>query len=620
MGNSNLRLDIQGLRALAVLSVVIFHISPDHITGGYLGVDVFFVISGYLIMGQIWRALNESRLSFTEFYTKRFQRLLPALVTVLIISTLAAYYLLLPGEYRDYTYSVFSSLFYFSNFWFYTKSGYFDAELQTSPLLHTWSLSVEEQFYFIFPFLLVFLYKACSTTKKALGALVIIAIVTLLLSEWLLSYDQSLSFYASPTRFWQFIVGGLLAISKINAPKQGLSQLLSLIGLAILVFVIFTFDEKTPFPGFMAIPVTLATALVIYARAERGIMGWVLSNPVSNFFGNISYSFYLWHWPVIIFYKIYLFDEFIEFEKVEKLIALIISIVLASVTYWFIEIPFKNRKLTPSSFKPILISMTVTLGLAFTVVGSSYFQRTHFTQQTIQYESYLAYKNPERQTDCFLTSLRNNFDLFNKEKCITAKPGKFNILLLGDSHAEHWFTAIKQNLQENQTLSMVTASGCRPLLPLQGIKRCTDLMDWAINDVIANTKIDKIIISGRWIERDIQYLASTITLLKKHTDHVLVAGPVIEYEYPLPMLLAKFGDSPKVMQFTDYAKRKHLDLELARATSMAGGEYQSTIDYMCSSELKCQRTTSEGVPMQFDYGHLTHEGAVTIMDKYISEK
>jgi peptidoglycan/LPS O-acetylase OafA/YrhL len=116
--NNKIRLDIQGLRALAVLSVVIFHISPDHITGGYLGVDVFFIISGYLIMGQIWRALSEHRFSFTEFYTKRFKRLLPALVVVLIVSSVAAYFLLLPGEYRSYTYSVFSSLFYFSNFWF----------------------------------------------------------------------------------------------------------------------------------------------------------------------------------------------------------------------------------------------------------------------------------------------------------------------------------------------------------------------------------------------------------------------------------------------------------------------------------------------------------------------
>lgn len=149
---TQLRLDIQGLRAIAVLSVVLFHISPEHLSGGFLGVDVFFVISGFLIIGQIWRAQQRNSFSFKTFYIKRFKRLLPALFTVLIVSTIFAYFLLLPGEFKGFTTSVVSSLFYFSNFWFYTKSGYFDAELQSAPLLHTWSLSVEEQFYFPHPF------------------------------------------------------------------------------------------------------------------------------------------------------------------------------------------------------------------------------------------------------------------------------------------------------------------------------------------------------------------------------------------------------------------------------------------------------------------------------------
>jgi hypothetical protein len=374
-----------------------------------------------------------------------------------------------------------------------------------------------------------------------LVALIVIAIVTLLLSEWLLTYDQSLSFYASPTRFWQFIIGGLLAISKISAPKQTLSQVLSLIGLAILILVIFTFDEKTPFPGFMAIPVTLATALVIYARSERGIMGWVLSNPISNFFGNISYSFYLWHWPVIIFYKIYLFDHFVEFGKFEKLSVLIISIVLATLTYRFIEIPFKKVKSTSTSYKPILISLSVTLGIALTTLGSSYFQKTRFTAQTKLYESYLTYSNPYRQASCFLTSNRNNFRLFDQKNCINTEPEKFNILLIGDSHANHWFSALKENLQENQTLSVATASGCRPIVPIQGVERCTVLMDWAIKDLITNKQFGKIIIAGRWITRDIQHIAETIALLNKSSNHIQVIGPVVEYQYPLPMLLENFA-------------------------------------------------------------------------------
>jgi peptidoglycan/LPS O-acetylase OafA/YrhL len=618
---NKVRLDIQGLRALAVLSVVIFHISPEHITGGYLGVDIFFVISGYLIMGQIWRALNEHRFSFTEFYTKRFKRLLPALVVVLVISSIAAYFLLLPGEYSSYTYSVFSSLFYFSNFWFYTKSGYFDAELQTAPLLHTWSLSVEEQFYFIFPFLLFFLYKTCSTTKKSVAALIVIAIITLVLSEWMLSFDQSLSFYASPTRFWQFIIGGLLAITKISPPQYKLSQYLSLIGLAVLVFVIFTFNEKTPFPGFMAIPVTLATALVIYARSERGPMGWLLTNPISNYFGNISYSFYLWHWPVIIFYKSYLFDQFVEFEKFEKITVLIASMFLATLTYWYVESPFKKLKSTPDSFKPILVSLAITVGITLTVYGSSYIQHTQVTEQAKFYESYLIYENPMRQTSCFLTSKNNNFKFFDQKKCINIDTQKYNILLMGDSHAEQWLSALQESLKRNQTLSVVTASGCKPLVPLNGAERCTKLFDWALNELLPNQRFDKIIISARWQSKDIQLINEITNQLKKYSDDIEVIGPVVEYQHSLPKLLAKLGSSSEIMRFANYSERKKVDLELERVTTLAGAKYLSAIKYLCSEDgSTCQLTTGTNIPMQFDYGHLTHEGAIVIMSQLNAEK
>jgi peptidoglycan/LPS O-acetylase OafA/YrhL len=613
--NNKIRLDIQGLRALAVLSVVIFHISPDHITGGYLGVDVFFIISGYLIMGQIWRALSEHRFSFTEFYTKRFKRLLPALVVVLIVSSVAAYFLLLPGEYRSYTYSVFSSLFYFSNFWFYTKSGYFDAELQTAPLLHTWSLSVEEQFYFIFPLLLVFLFKTCTSTRKALMVLVGIALFTLLLSEWLITYDQSLSFYASPTRFWQFIVGGLLAITPTKTMGYYQSQILSFIGIAVLVGLIFTFNEATPFPGLMAVPVTAATALVIYARSERGLMGWVLTNPLSNYFGNISYSFYLWHWPVIIFYKVYLFGPTIEFGKVEKFSLLGVSILLATLTYKLVENPSRRVKVASNTFKPIAVSLAVTICLTAIISSSSFFQEQRFATEVAEFESFLSYKNPFRQDECFLTQTRNDYRLFDKQKCINHKPNKENILLIGDSHAEQWFSAMQSQLEPEQTLSVVTSSGCKPLLPLQGEERCTALIDWGMHTLITDKQFDEIIVAARWKHKDLQFLDTTLSFLKQYTPNVTVFGPVVEYQYPLPKLLAMAGDSPEIMQYANYVKVKQLSNQMAKIILKTGARYYPTVEYMCEVGSPCQFTTQKDIPMQFDYGHLTHEGALEILSQ-----
>lgn len=612
-GVSFLRKDIQGLRAIAVLSVVIFHISPEHLTGGFVGVDIFFVISGYLIMGQIWRALNEKRFSFTDFYAKRFKRLLPALLVVLLASTVAAYYLLLPGEYKSYTTSVISSLFYFSNFWFYGKSGYFDAELQSAPLLHTWSLSVEEQFYFFFPILLAFLYKSSYTTKKVIGLLAIIGFLTLGMSEWLISIDQSLSFYASPTRFWQFITGGLLAISAVPAPNKKLSNLLTVIGLATLAYTITTYNEMTPFPGITAIPVTLATALIIYARPEHGALGFLMNNPISNFFGNISYSFYLWHWPVIVFYKMYVF-EFVDLDKYDKITILFLSIVLAAITYYCVENPARRIKLHAASFKNLVIPVSVSIGLTLLIVVTPYIQKQQFTVDQIRYENYLSYGNRYfRSGECFLSSKANDFRFFNQEKCITAKPNTYNILLIGDSHAAHWYSALEAGLKHNQTLTQVTSSGCKPLVPVEGAKRCTDLMSWAFKGLITQHKFDKIILAGRWKDSDLKRIPQTLTSLRNHVALVEFIGPVVEYDHPLPWLLAKLGNSDKLMNYANYNEKKQLDTLLKEVVTKNKGKYRSVIDVICTTEKSCQHTSSDNTPLQFDFGHLTHEGAAFIL-------
>ena len=630
MENHSLRLDIQGLRALAALSVVIFHISPTELTGGYLGVDIFFVISGYLIMGQIWRSLENGRFSFSDFYVRRLKRLLPALSLVIVVSSIPAYFLLLPSEFQNYTYSVFSSLFYVSNFWFYTKSGYFDAELQTAPLLHTWSLSVEEQFYLVFPLLLALLHLTCSKKKVVFLLLGSVALCSLVMSELLVNHNQSLSFYASPTRFWQFIVGGLVAMLNLTPPNVRVARASSLIGLTILVVVLSFFNEDTSFPGVAAIPVTFATALVIYANSKRGFSGWILSNPVSNYFGNISYALYLWHWPAITFYKIYLFEKsvnygtyletekFVEFHIYDKLVVFVVSLVLASLTYHCVESPLKRWKLPGGTYKPVAASLLATLGIVLAVSSSGYLQSARFTDQARSYDAYLSYSNPHSSQGCFLTSKLNDFSLFDQAECINAERGKFNILLLGDSHAEHWASAIKASLQEDQTLSYATASGCRPILPLRGPKRCTELMDWAFNKLTADARFSKIILAGRWLQEDIEHIANTISLLKNSTKTVLVMGPVIEYDYSLAMLLAKFGDSPSLMQFTNYDEHRRFSLDVEKATLQGGGEYFSTVEAMCGNGAICQFTTERGVPTQYDYGHLTHEGALNLVTGSVS--
>lgn len=613
--STHVRKDIQGLRALAVLSVVIFHIAPDKLTGGFVGVDIFFVISGYLIIGQIWKNLSKGAFNFKDFYTKRFKRLLPAYLFVIICSCIIAFFLLLPSDYKRFSLSLFSSLSYFSNFWFYSQSGYFDDSLQSAPLLHTWSLSVEEQFYFIAPLLLFSLYKKVKI-NTLLFTLIIISFISFGVSELLLSYNQPLSFFSSPTRFWQFLTGGLLAIYSSKPPKRTIAIILSLAGFIILIGTIFYFDESSPFPGVMAVPVTFATALIIYARLEVGPIGFLMTNPISQFFGNISYSLYLWHWPIIVFYKYYALQKLIldDYNKIDKLIIIAISIILATLTYYFIENPTRRIKINTKSFKPIFISLAISASSMLMIKLSEPPQERGFTAQQLHYESYIGYRNQlSRAKYCFPTSKRNSFSYYIKEKCISTDEEKFNILLIGDSHAEHWYSALKSNLKENQTLSQATASGCRPILPYKGADRCTDMLKWVLSELLKEQKFDRIILSSRWQAGDQLLIKNIISELDQYSSELVILGPVVEYKYSLPWLLSSFNEANQRMKFAIYNTRKNVDMELKTLVEQQGGKYYSVIDAMCEEKKHCYQTTTENIPIQFDYGHLTHEGATFLL-------
>lgn len=333
------REDIQGLRALAVLSVVIYHISPHHLPGGFIGVDIFFVISGYLIMGQIYNKIQQNAFSFSSFYVKRFKRLFPAFFATVSVSSFFAFLYFLPGEFSKYAWSLISSCLYVSNFYFYTKSGYFDSELQGSPLLHTWSLSVEEQFYAFMPAIMILAYGAYK--KFSIAILSALGVLSFIGCVYLTHSDVSFAFFASFTRFWQFILGGAIAIYGLHLKKhRTLCELIAFIGVVILLAscVFLTHDE---FPGIKAVIPTLATVAVL-AFSRKGLFIYrLLSIKPAEFIGNISYSLYLWHWPVIIFYQLH-FET--ELKALDKVIVLVCSILLGVLSYYFVEQRFRRSK------------------------------------------------------------------------------------------------------------------------------------------------------------------------------------------------------------------------------------------------------------------------------------
>jgi len=609
VGTNEFRWDIQGLRAIAVLAVVVFHIAPNHFPGGYIGVDIFFVISGYLIMGHIWKELNNNSFSYINFYSRRIKRLFPALLATILLSSIFAWVLLLPGEFYDFCKSVVSSVLYVSNFWFYTKAGYFDSELLNSPLLHTWSLSVEEQFYIFTPLILAF----CFNKKIPIHTvLIVLTILSLIFSELLLHIDESLSFYASPSRFWQFMVGGALSIhfTENNLKKEFREVIcsLSILGLCISIF----FLANSNFPGIKAIIPTLATAAIIYSCKPQDISYKVLSNQLFRFFGNISYSLYLWHWPVIIFYKLSI-EGSLQIE--DGALMLLISILLGYFSYKLIENPFKNMNVRLKSIRPIVASVVTTcivLALAYQLPKE---QSKNYTKEQIVYEGYLKYPAVEfRGGKCFITSKSNNFRYYDQKECVVASPKKYNIMLIGDSHAAHWYAAIKDSLDINKSLTQVTASGCKPLVNSEGRKRCTDLINWAYNSLLEQYHFDMIVISARWSHDNIEKLEATISHLQKHTNNIVILGPIIEYDNDLPRLLAQGNNANEIMARSRYNKINSIDQKLLVAAESNHAKYISVLDIICPDKSNCV-TTIDDIPIQFDYGHLTNKGAKYLFSK-----
>lgn len=622
--NKGFRWDIQGLRALAVMAVVIFHIAPLRLPGGYLGVDIFFVISGYLIIGFICRDLGNGDFQLKGFYKKRVRRLFPAFFATVVATSIAAFYFFTPEETITFAESAISSLMYVSNIFFYAQSDYFAGELEFAPLLHTWSLSVEEQFYIVFPILLITVFKFNRNLLHP--TLILIGIFSFTLSEYLVQVNPSMSFFISPSRFWQFIAGGILAINihKIDLSKQ-MSLSVGLVGLLVLLVSLFVYDKHTLFPGINAIIPTVATLLVLLAGAQQTVFSRFMALPINRFLGNISYSFYLWHWPVIVFYKLAIVSD--QPGLIHNVVILFISIMLGYLSWKYIEVPFNKVSSKGKKIGDIRTTMACSISLIAVMMLFMTGLPNRFNSQQLYFSSFSNYDasgfrsgkgESQNLGICLLGPLNDGVQYFDKDKCITHTPTKFNILLIGDSHSAQWNSALQENINSKQTVSQVTASGCRPLLAAKGERRCTELMEYGFHYLLKNKRFDRIIIAGRWQNHEYQDLKETLEYLSDYTDDIVVVGRTLEYKLSLPRILAttKLADI-KNDTHNRFSELKELDEQFKRVSSNKNVSYVSLIDTICPIENNmCSALTVEDVPMAFDYGHFTHEGALEIISRH----
>lgn len=366
------RPEIDGLRSIAILSVLFFHAGfvvdgCNPIPGGFLGVDVFFVISGYLIASLILKGLQEGSFSYRDFYERRARRILPILFTVMLVSLPFAWYLQLPSTMVDYCYSLLTSIFFTSNFWFWLDSSYWAADSNLKPFLHTWSLAVEEQFYFIMPLLLVLLY---SRVKKAMfGVLLLLTAASLAFAHVASGSMQALAFFLLPARLWELLAGVLLATmeqERGRQPQGTLVKILPAAGVILIIISMFCFSENTRHPSlFTLAPVIGAMSILWFARADE-IVTKILSSKIVVGIGLISYGLYIWHFPIFAFSRMIW-----DLSNFDKLLLCVASIVISSMTFFTIEKPARQRDFW--SFKTLVrrLCLVMVALLLFAVPGIS---------------------------------------------------------------------------------------------------------------------------------------------------------------------------------------------------------------------------------------------------------
>ncbi|EGM78156.1 Putative acyltransferase [Rheinheimera sp. A13L] len=359
------RKEIDGLRAVAVLSVMFFHTGFSFFSGGFIGVDIFFVISGYLITTIILKEMEAGNFSLIQFYERRARRILPALFLVLFISLPFAWLWLIPQDLKPFSQSLVAVSTFSSNIFFWISSDYFDTAAELKPLLHTWSLAVEEQFYFAFPILMMFTW--CLGKRWVVGLLSGIFLFSLLLADFWSTNNPTSAFYLLPARCWELLAGSFIAFYSTSSLRRDvrlcISEIGAFVGLSLIIFSIIIFDNETPFPGLYTLVPVVGTVLVILFAEPATVVGKLLGHRSLVKIGLISYSAYLWHQPVFAFAK----QRIVNGPDIYVLNALIVlSLVLAYFSWKYVETPFRDKNLI--SQKKIIVFSSV-FSLFFVVTG-----------------------------------------------------------------------------------------------------------------------------------------------------------------------------------------------------------------------------------------------------------
>jgi peptidoglycan/LPS O-acetylase OafA/YrhL len=628
------RPDIDGLRAVAVLSVIGFHLGSARMSGGFVGVDVFFVISGYLISAIVFSEIASSSFSILAFYERRVRRIFPALFGMLIVFSFMASFYLLPTEFVDFAKSLVAATTSSSNFYFWKHSGYFDSPT-SSPLLHTWSLAVEEQFYIMFPIFLVVVRRFFP--QRLLLAVVILFFASLITSAVMVPLDPVTAFYMPYTRAWELLMGTILSLGIFpRLHSSFMRNVATLAGVGLILYAVLNYTLYTPFPGLAALPPCIGSVLIIGA-GEYGpsLIGALLSWRPLVFVGLISYSLYLWHWPVVILHELGLsfnlqnilphrFNEQFAGIRFDMYMEIVASFALAILSWRFVERPFRSRPLRIKRRPLFALSATATVTLlAFS--GSVIFAggfKERFPPQSVKIASFLANHGAGsfgRVESCFIVDSKRSAVLDN-DQCLRLVDGKRNYLLIGDSLAAALWSGLSSSLPDDHIL-LASVSNCKPFVRPSGTSECKRAMSYIFQAYLPSHPIQALLLEARWRPENMAELTETIQWAKLHQVPVIVFGPVPEYDAPLPRLLANSiaWNKPGLPDQHRVASRGPMDAQMQMMASTTWHvPYISLYQAICDHEGCVEYADSaHEIPLMNDIGHLNQFGSALVARRLI---
>lgn len=492
-GSMKYRPEIEGLRGLAVLPIVLFHAGVPGFSGGYVGVDVFYVISGFLITGIIAPQINQGRFSLLTFYERRARRIAPAAAVLLAATAVAASFVLMPADMLQFGRSLVATVFFCSNIFFFHEAGYFDGPSALKPLLHTWSLGVEEQFYLFYPLTLIIAARAFP--RRLPLVLAIGACASFALSIWLIGPRPDAAFYLLPPRAWELLVGGILCVSKMPRPARAVAETCTTAGISLILLAVFTFSARTLFPGWAALLPCAGSLLIIYGGTGT-ISSRLLTAEPMRFLGRISYSLYLWHWPVMALYR-YRFEA--EPGPLMKAALLAAMLAVAWLSWRFVEEPFRTRSALPR--RVWLFASSAGAALVLAACGATIVSTGGWPSR---------YPASVRQEEAFA----NDRDW--SRKCVDELPGDVragrlcvlgarqvtpDTLIWGDSHA--WALERVYDLalsRSGQAAYVAARDGCLPLPGLRRLMYTTRCQDHsaAVLDLIRTRKLRRVVLVAGW--------------------------------------------------------------------------------------------------------------------------